>query len=688
MSIDLATIGAESLLPPDDSGYGFDNIADVLSVSPLLLERYLSAARKVSTAAVAADAAVRPATQIYRVNKQTRQDDRMSEDLPFASRGGLAVRHYFPLDGEYVIKIHMLRTYEGKIRGLDDANQLELRVNRALVKRLSIGGGPAGNGEPAAGGGDTPAPQVRRPRDRSVRPQATPYLMGADAGLEYRLPARAGEAIIGVSYVRKPSIPEGMLLPIYPVTSYEYAGDTSVLAGVEAIEILGPYKAQVPAETASRRKVLLCSPAGTPDEMRCANTILSALARQAYRRPVTAEDLVPLIRLYEEGRSQGSFETGIQQALQRILASPDFLFRFEYDPADLRPGAAYRISDLDLASRLSFFLWSSIPDEPLLEAAIRGELGQPGGLEHHVRRMMSDVRARALITNFGGQWLQIRNVRLSTPDPYAFPDFDENLRDAMERETSLFLQSQFAEDRSVLDLLTANYTFLNERLARHYGLSNVYGSHFRRVTVSDDDRKGLLGHAALLMVTSYPNRTAPTIRGKWLLENFLGAPPPPPPPNVPALADDSGGVAVRSVRERLERHRANPVCASCHARMDPLGFALENFDAIGAWRTREADAESTLPESTGRFELCRAGGLRQVLLDHREEFVTTIAERLLTYALGRGVEHYDMPAIRSIVRDAATQDYRWSSLVSGIVASQPFQMRTSGASPPAAIAAR
>jgi cytochrome c551/c552 len=450
-AIDLRTIGAESLLPADDSGYGFDNIADVLSVSPLLLERYLSAASKISSAVVAGDAGVRPATQIYRVNKQTRQDDRMSEDLPFASRGGLAVRHYFPLDGEYLIKIHMLRTYEGKIRGLDDENQLELRVNRALVKRLNIGGGPASGQTPAAGA------EARAPRARGQRagPEATQYLMGADAGLEYRVPAKAGEALIGVSYIRKPSIPEGMQLPVYPVTSYEYAGDTSVLAGIEALEILGPYDAQVPATTPARSRTFVCRPAAASEETDCATRILSKVARQAYRRPITDDDLQPLLRLYHDGRRQGGFEAGIRQALQRILASPDFLFRFEYDPANVAPGSPYRISDLDLASRLSFFLWSSLPDDALLDLAIQGRLREPGVLEQQVRRMLADARAGALIDNFGGQWLHLRNVRLSTPDPYAFPDFDENLRDAMEQETSLFLRSQFTEDRPVLELLTA-----------------------------------------------------------------------------------------------------------------------------------------------------------------------------------------------------------------------------------------
>jgi mono/diheme cytochrome c family protein len=684
LAIDLQAIGAHLLLPADDTGYGFDNIADVLSVSPLLLERYLSAARKISSYAIG-DPSLRPVSQLYGVHKQLRQDDRMGEDLPFDSRGGFAVSHYFPVDGEYVIKLHMLRTYEGKIRGLNSANELELRLNRTLIRRFTIGGStaptPAMAARQGASAPTAPTPAngqtqaAPSPRARAAGPEATQYLMGADADLEFRVSAKAGPASIGVSYARKPAAPEGMLLPVYPVTSYEYAGDVSVSAGVEQIEIRGPYDVQGVGETPSRQRIFVCQPR-QEEEASCARQILSGLARRAYRRPLTEDDVRPLLDLYKTARQNGDFAAGIQVALQRILASPDFLFRIEYDPPGTTPATPYRVSDLDLASRLSFFLWSSVPDEPLLNAAIQGKLKDPAILEQQTRRMLADPRAAALVSNFAGQWLQLRNVRFSTPDPYAFPDFDENLRESMLRETELFFESQLRDDRSVVDLLTADYTFLNERLARHYHVENVYGSHFRRVKVTDPARQGLLGQAAILMVTSYPNRTAPTIRGKWLLENILGTPPPPPPPNVPALKDLEADVKPMAMRARMEQHRANPVCASCHARMDPLGFALENFDAVGAWRVTEGDdhidASGALPDGT---TFLGAAGLRSVLLAHREEFVSTVTEKLLTYALGRGAEYYDQPTIRRIVRDAARSGDHWSALVLGIVDSVPFKMR-------------
>jgi len=669
LGIDLEMIGAEKLLPADDTGYGFDNIADVLSMSPLLLERYLSAARRISAAAVGEVS--QPVSRFYDVRKQLRQDDRMSEALPFDSRGGLAVRHYFPVDGEYVIKIRMLRTYEGKIRGLDDQNELEVRVNRTIVKQFTIGGDVPGK----AGARESQPP--RRPpgfRDQR-RPQNVQYLMGADSGLEFRVAAKAGPALIGVSYVRRGSAAEGILAPRYPVTSYEYAGDTSVLAGVEQLEIVGPYNAIGPGESPSRQLIFSCHPDAKASQLGCARTILTRLARRAYRRPITEDDLAPLFELYDTAASEKGFDAGIQVALERILASPDFLFRIERDPAE-RPGVPHRISNVELASRLSFFLWSTIPDEPLLDAAIRGKLADPAILREQVRRMLGDSRTSALSSNFGGQWLQLRNVRFATPDPITFPEFDENLRDAMLGETELFVDSQLRDDRSVPELLTADYTFLNERLARHYRVDNVYGSHFRRVTVTDPARRGLLGQAAILMVTSYPNRTAPTIRGKWLLENVLGAPPPPPPPNVPALKDPAANATPLPMRARLEQHRTNPVCASCHARMDPLGFALENFDAIGAWRGSEGgtrvDASATLPDGTS---FAGPAGLRELLLKDREEFVRTVAEKLLTYALGRGVEYYDQPAIRQIVQNARANEYRWSALILGVIESVPFQMR-------------
>jgi hypothetical protein len=451
------------------------------------------------------------------------------------------------------------------------------------------------------------------------------------------------------------------------------------------VAITGPFNSSGPGDTPSRRRILTCLPAaGGADEESCARNVLSRLARRAFRRPVTERDLQTLLTFYRAGRGPGgpgNFEAGIQRTLERILVDPEFLFRIERDPVNVGPGTAYRISDLELASRLSFFLWSSIPDDELLDAAARGKLKDPAVLEQQVRRLLSDDRARkALVDNFAGQWLELRNVQNWAPDPDLFRDFDDNLREAMRRETELFLKAQLDEDLSVVGLLSANYTFVNERLAQHYGIPNVYGDRFRRVTFkSADPRGGLLGQAGVLMVTSYPNRTSPVLRGKWLLTNVLGTPPPPPPPDVPALKDKNERGALTSVRARLETHRANPACATCHAQMDPLGFALENFDATGRWRTSEeggvpVNASAALTDGT-KFE--GPGGLRQLLLGRREQFVSTVTEKLLAYALGRGIDSYDYPVVRKIVRDAAASDYRWSSIIVGIVKSTSFQMRRS-----------
>ncbi|MBZ5610448.1 MAG: DUF1592 domain-containing protein [Acidobacteriia bacterium] len=645
-------IDGASLLPPDDSGYGFDNNADVLSVSPMLAERYLSAARKISRIAVG-DPTLHPTTETFAVNKYLKQDDRLSEDLPFDSRGGLAAPYYFPVDGDYFVKVYLLRTYDGRIRGAEPAD-LEIRLNGAKIKQATVNAEPTGDG--------AARPRVRRTEE-------------AD-GMEVRFPAKAGPGVIAVTFRKRASEPEGMLRPKYAVTSYEYAGDATIPAGIASIEVRGPYDVKGPGDSPSRQRIFVCHPSGPQDEDRCARQILTTLARRAYRRPPANEDLQPLFNFYKTARAQGGFDAGIQTALRRILVSPDFLFRTERDPANAQPGTAYRIGDFELASRLSFFLWSSIPDDELLDLAARGQLRQPAVLEQQVHRMLADPRAQAMVDNFTGQWLWVRNVPLKSPDPYAFPDFDDNLRQAFARELELFLDSQVREDHSVLDLLTADYTYVNERLARHYGIPNVYGTHFRRVTLTEDARRGLLGKGGILMVTAYPNRTSPVQRGKWLLENLLGAPPPPPPPNVPALKENVPGEKALSMRERMEQHRANPVCASCHKIMDPLGFALENFDAVGGWRTSEAgvpiDASGQLVDGT---KVDGPVTLRQALLKHREEFAATAASKLLTYALGRGVEYFDEPAVRQIVRDAARTDYRWSSIILGIVRGAPFQMR-------------
>jgi hypothetical protein len=445
-----------------------------------------------------------------------------------------------------------------------------------------------------------------------------------------------------------------------------------------SIEIEGPLDAMPSSDTESRRRILICQPAGSADERTCATKILTALVRRAYRRPVEASDVQALLRYYDDGRAREGFEGGIRFALERMLVSLEFLTRIVRDPQQHAKGA-YRISDVELASRLSFFIWSSIPDDELLNVAAQGALGEPRMLERQVRRMLADPRSRALAVNFAGQWLGLRRIDSVAPDPRTHPQFDGNLREAFKHETELFLESQLRDDRSASDLLTANYTFLNERLARLYGVPNVYGSHFRRVELTDSRRSGLLGHGSLLTVTSYATRTAPTIRGKWILETFLGAPPPPPPADVPALVERTEGTELTSVRARLEQHRRNPSCASCHARMDPLGFGLENFDGIGKWRTTDANAPI---DASGVFldgtKFSGPAELRGMLLANRQNFVTTLTEKLLTYALGRGVEYYDMPVVRSILRGAARQDYRWSALVLAIVSSDPFQMQAAG----------
>jgi hypothetical protein len=652
-------IDGRSLLPADESGYGFDNIGDVLSVSPALLERYMIAAGSISRLAVG-DPAIRPVRQSYSVPYTLWQDERISEDLPFGSRGGIAARHYFPLDGEYLVRIVLQRAYQNQIRGVGEPNQLELRLDRQRIKLFKVGGeGP------------------RNPWAAVSAPSL--YEQMADAGLEVRVEVKAGTRLIGATFLKESSAPEGVLEPRAGVTTLAYSRDRNAPMAVDRLEISGPYSGETPEDTPSRRRIFICSPSSNLREDTCANQIVSALAHRAYRRPVTQTDLKPLMDLYREGRGKGSFDLGIEFALRGILVDPEFLFHIERDPANAAAGGVYRLSDVELASRLSFFLWSSIPDDELLAVAESGKLRNPAILEQQVSRMVRDPRSSALISNFFGQWLLLRNVRTRAPDPGAFPDFDENLRDAMQRETELFVDSQVREDRSVVDSLAANYTFVNERLARHYGIPNVYGNHFRRVSFSDKTRGGLLGQASILTVTSYPNRTSPTQRGLWVLNNLLGAPPPPPPPNVPSLPEDNTehGTSA-SMRERMERHRTNPVCASCHARMDPLGFALENFDGIGTWRAAEGktpiDASGTLPDGS-HFQ--GPAGLRSILLSRREEFVQTVAEKLLTYALGRGVEYYDAPSVRKITRDAAAKDYRWSSLIGGIVNSAPFQLRRS-----------
>ena len=648
-------INERSLLPADNSAYGFDNIADVLRMSPLLLERYLSAAWKISRMAIG-DATIRPVIETYFPLPLARQRERESEDLPFGTRGGLAIRRSFPVDGEYSVKIVLKRTVDlDHPIGLKERQEIEVRLDRALVRRFTYGGGNEG-------------PRVGREALIRVDDSVTTF--------ELQLPVKAGTHLVGVTFQQRTLEPEG-LAPRFPTSSVSFLDVDHPLARIERVEIGGPYNVTESAESPSRSQVFVCRPADPKEEEPCARRILSGLARRAYRRAVTREDIDTLLSFYETGRQEGSFDTGIRAALERVLVSPQFLFRIERDPANIAPNTVYRISDVELASRLSFFLWSSIPDAELLDLAIRGKLKDSAVFARQVRRMLRDAKVLALVTNFGGQWLHLRNLRHVAPETHEFADFDDDLRVALQRETELFFESQLREDRSIINLLQANYSFLNERLARHYGIGNVYGSHFRRVSLSDETRPGLLGHGSILTVTSYPNRTSPVERGKWVLENILGAPPPPPPPDVPQLPEESR-VKFASMRERMEEHRKNPNCAVCHSQMDPLGFALENFDGVGRWRVRDGgatiDASGTLPDGTN---FSGPAGLRDALLSRSDEFVTTVTTRLLTYALGRGVEPYDMPAVRKIVREASANDYRWSSILFGIAESVPFQMRSS-----------
>ena len=657
-------------LPADDQSYGFDNIADVLSLSPALLERYMLAAGKIAQLAIG-DPSMRTTTATYATSPVLMQHERMSELHPFGTRGGFAARHYFPVDGEYEFRVTLERTHGDAIKGLQNRNRLQVRLDREHVAEFQIGA------------------DGQREAWNAVF-NLTPYERDADEDLRFRVPVVAGIREMAFSFLRGSALAEGVLEPVSGAETYHYAGDRDAPMAVWIVEVEGPFNGPVPdgdvQTTPSRERIFSCMPGGVTAmsaveaEMDCAEEILTSLAQRAFRRPVNADDISSLKSFYRVGRDKGSFDSGIEFALRAILVDPEFLFRVEKDPSDSTPGEPYRVSDLELASRLSFFLWSSIPDDELIDVAAAGELREPGVLDQQIQRMLADSRSDALVDNFVGQWLFLRNMRSVKPDPIAFPEFDGNLREAFQRETQLWFESQVREDRSVLEVLTSDYTFVNERLARHYGIPDVLGNHFRRVTLEDEVRRGILGHGSLLTATSYANRTSPVKRGVWVLENLLGAPPPPPPADVPGL-EDSDSVAdpsdpesrPRSVRERMELHRTDPVCASCHVRMDPLGFALESFDAIGGYRELPTDQTSgTLP--SGR-ELTGPGSVRDMLLSNREDFVATVTEKLMTYALGRGVEYYDYPSIRRIVEAAQPENYRWSSLIVGIVESTPFQMR-------------
>ena len=650
-------VDAPAMLPPDEQAYGFENNAEALSIQPALLDRYVSAAAAIARRALG-DPSMPPIFVRYgalkgNANDQTylRQTERLSEDFPLGSKGGVTARHFFPVDGEYVLKIRLQRTWDSIIRGLNVPTQFEIRLDGKRVAQFMLGG------------------EESPPRT---------FQSDGDEALQVRLPVKAGlHQVMATMLKTDDAEPEGVGPDRLPLFSRNSDNANSPIA-IASLLIGGPYGAEVPLDSPARRALFLCRPASAADEIPCATKILSRLARRAYRRSPTTEDVETLLRFYKRARAAGNFDDGIRTALERVLVSPDFLFRIEADPPGAAPGSAYRISDVELASRLSFFLWSSIPDERLLDLAIGGHLHEPAVLEQQASRLFADPRARAsLVQNFFEDWLQTRNVWLLNPDNTKFPWFDDNLRSAFVTETELFLDAQVREDHSVLDLLTSNETFINEQLARHYGIAGVYGSHFRRVKLSDESRFGLLGKASVLAVTSYTTRTSPTIRGKWLLENILAAPPPAPPPNVPPLESSNKEGKVLSVRQMLEMHRANPACASCHARMDPLGLSLENFDAIGRWRTMDAgaaiDASGVLLDGT---KVDGPRELRQALAAQKTQFVKAVTEKLLTYALGRGFEYYDAPTVRAIDHSAAAADYRWSSLILAMVKSAPFQMRT------------
>lgn len=707
-------VDTSALLLPDEADDGFDNIAASLALSPAHLERYLAAARQISRLAVGdRTIAEAPASATYTVPKLLEQDVRLGDDLPFGSRGGLAVRHFFPLAGDYAFKVRLRRQVYDYIIGMGHPQALDLRIDGVRVHRFTVGGGATGMPGPLTWNGEIVG--------------ETPYelyMHAADEGLELRTRVDAGTHVVSASFVATPWEFEGIEQPL-PVDFARGADEQfEGHAAVDALTVTGPLVAGIAtagtrlapsspgarprpgpnpeiarlSDTASRRAIFSCSPApgATPAAQRsCARRILTRLATRAYRRPATTNDVDTLLAFYDDARKTSDFDAAIRASLERMLVSFNFLFRIERAPTTRTTTAArgssaaaeptsaatagatstYRISDLDLASRLSFFLWNSVPDDTLRDLAVRGRLHEPAILEQQTRRLLADPRARALTTSFAAQWLTLRKATSWLPDPNYFPEFDENLRRAFVEETTLFLDDQRAADRSILDLLRADYSFVNARLAEHYGLNGVTGDRFRKVTFTDGLRGGLLGQGSVLMVTSYPDRTAPVVRGAWVLENLLGMPPAPPPPNIPQLQPTDGDGKPRSMRAQMELHRQNPACATCHVRMDPLGFALETFDAIGRARERDAggpiDARSTFADGT---PIDGVAGLRQFLLLHTDDYVETFVAKMLTYALGRHVDYRDMPAIRKIVREAAPGDYRWTAIILGIVTSTPFQM--------------
>jgi len=646
-------IDATSFLPADDEANGFDNIADVLRFSPSLLEQYLSASDKIASLAVG-DPSITPVSLVFHAAPDLDQE-RHIEGLPLGTRGGIQIHYNFPLDGEYDFRVFLLQNIVGYLTGLEYAHQLEISIDGQRVFLAQVGG-----------------EEDNKMSDANLGVAKDTI----DARLRTRIPVKAGPRTVVVTFLRRNSAPSDE--PLQPFTHDHDLQNMNGVPRIDRMQITGPFNPTGPGDTPSRHRIFSCRPANAAAELPCARTILTNVARRAYRRPVTAADLETLLSFYQSGRNRKNFDAGIQNALRLILTDPKFLFRMETDPAGAAPGSMHPISDLELASRLSFFLWSTIPDDQLLTVASQGKLKEPAVLEQQVKRMLADDRSEALVKNFAGQWLMLRNLPNVQPDPNEFPNFDDNLRQAFREETEMFFGSILREDRNVLDLLNADYTFVNERLAKHYGIPGVYGSQFRRVKLTGEageQRRGLLGQGSILTVTSEANRTSPVKRGKFILENIFGTPPPSPPPNVPPLKENDGAQAM-SVRARLELHRKNPPCSGCHAVMDPLGFSLENFDGIGEWRTKEpggtVDPSGQLADGT---KIDGPVALRNAIMKHPEQFIRTLTEKMLTYGLGRGLEYYDMPTVRGIARDASRNDYKFSSIVLGIVKSTPFQMR-------------
>jgi hypothetical protein len=646
-------VNVDESLPPDDAAFGFDNIASALTLSPALLEGYLSAADRISSLALG-DMETQAAQTSYRVRLDLSQDQHI-EGLPFGTVGGMKFEHIFPLDGEYELNANLLRSNLEFMRGVERPHQLEMSVDGERVFLGTVGG----------------------PEDLASQRNPTSGSDAIDSRLRVRVPVKAGAHEVVVTFIQKRASSTERLQGFVrsSVDTFESVGRPHL----EMVTVKGPFNPSGPGKTASRSKVLTCLPAehsGKPEELACARKILGTLATGAYRRPVTEEDMAPLLDFYERGRKKGSFETGIQMGLRRILASPTFVFRPEGDPDEVAPGAVHRVSDLELASRLSFFLWSSVPDTELIDLAVAGKLHKPEVLRKQAQRMLDDPKSERLVENFAGQWLHLRNLKSARPNSADFPNFDDNLRTGFRRETELLFASVLRENRSVLDFLRADYTFVNERLAKHYGIPGIYGSQFRRVPVKDPARLGILGHGSILTVTSHADRTSPVVRGKWVLENLLGAPPPPAPPDIPALPENGEAEVPKTLRARLELHRANPACAGCHAVMDPIGFALDNFDAVGTWRTEDAgqpiNAHGTLVDGT---VVDGVVSLRNSLLGSPEVFLSTVTEKLMIYALGRGGVPADMPAVRTILRDTAAGDYKLRALILGIIDSAPFQMK-------------